>query len=50
MLCFNRYWISHFPVHFDLDCHLKTVVKRLGELVLSEGNTSFKELIDLSQV
>ncbi|XP_052105523.1 ras guanyl-releasing protein 3-like isoform X1 [Mytilus californianus] len=45
-----RYWISHFPVHFDLDNRLKTVVKRLGSLLLSEGNTSFKELIDLSKV
>ncbi|KAJ8308168.1 hypothetical protein KUTeg_013042 [Tegillarca granosa] len=45
-----KYWISHNPVHFDLDHRLSAVVKKFGTSVQSEGNTSFKELIDLSKV
>ncbi|KAK3092337.1 hypothetical protein FSP39_001507 [Pinctada imbricata] len=45
-----RYWITNFPVHFDLDTHLKSVIRKFGTLVNSEGNHMFKELIDLSKV
>ncbi|KAK3593445.1 hypothetical protein CHS0354_020210 [Potamilus streckersoni] len=45
-----RYWICKFPVHFDLDGKLSAVIKQFGSLVQREGNSSFKELIDLSKV
>ena len=49
VICF-RYWIRNFPVHFDLDSKLQSVIKTFGGLVQSEGNSTFKELIDLSKV
>ncbi|XP_021373157.1 ras guanyl-releasing protein 3-like isoform X2 [Mizuhopecten yessoensis] len=45
-----RFWISNFPVHFDLDHRLSTVVKRFANLVQCEGNLTLKQLIDLSKV
>ncbi|XP_046564912.1 ras guanyl-releasing protein 3-like isoform X1 [Haliotis rubra] len=45
-----RYWIRHFPVHFDLDARLVKAVEQLGCLLQSEGNVQLKELIDLSKV
>lgn len=50
-ICFAvRYWIRNFPVHFDLDSKLQSVIKTFGGLVQREGNSTFKELIDLSKV
>lgn len=45
-----RYWIRTFPFHFDLDKRLKTIVERFGQILETEGNTNFSELIDLSKV
>ncbi|XP_060585594.1 ras guanyl-releasing protein 3-like isoform X2 [Ruditapes philippinarum] len=45
-----RYWIRQFPVQFDLDPKLQSVIKTFGALVQRTGNSTFKELIDLSKV
>ncbi|XP_052275428.1 ras guanyl-releasing protein 3-like isoform X4 [Dreissena polymorpha] len=45
-----RYWIRQFPVQFDLDSKLQSVIKAFGTLVQHKGNSTFRELIDLSKV
>ncbi|KAL5009235.1 hypothetical protein ScPMuIL_014816 [Solemya velum] len=45
-----RYWISNYPVNFDMDNRLATVIKNFRTRVQSEGNSGLKELIDLSKV
>ncbi|XP_055956759.1 ras guanyl-releasing protein 3 isoform X1 [Patella vulgata] len=45
-----RYWIQRNPVHFAMDSPLRKATDRLGQLLLAEGNTKLKQLVDLSQV
>nr|KAG5692524.1 hypothetical protein BaRGS_018729 [Batillaria attramentaria] len=45
-----RYWIVNFPVHFDMDGRLRSVVQNLGAVIQSEGNKQLRELVDLSTV
>lgn len=45
-----RYWIRQYPMQFDLDPKLQTVIKTFGLLVQRTGNSTFRELIDLSKV
>ncbi|KAH3851904.1 hypothetical protein DPMN_094391 [Dreissena polymorpha] len=49
-VCRLRYWIRQFPVQFDLDSKLQSVIKAFGTLVQHKGNSTFRELIDLSKV
>ncbi|XP_064622247.1 ras guanyl-releasing protein 3-like isoform X2 [Lineus longissimus] len=44
------YWISKFPVHFDMDARLTASVNKLSEIMESEGNTDMREMIDISRV
>ena len=44
------YWIRNFPMHFDLDQKLQSIIKTFGTLIQRKGNTTFKELVDLSKV
>ncbi|WAR20519.1 GRP1-like protein [Mya arenaria] len=45
-----RYWIRNFPVQFDLDTKLQSEIKKFGSLIQRKGNSTFKELVDLSKV
>ncbi|XP_070578559.1 ras guanyl-releasing protein 3-like isoform X1 [Ptychodera flava] len=45
-----RYWISHFPVHFDLDKSLSTVVWTLQRHIQEDGFTRLKNVVDISSV
>ena len=47
-----RYWISHFPVYFDLHHELSDAVQQLQEWVRKEeeDNTELSDLIDVSKV
>ncbi|KAK7477458.1 hypothetical protein BaRGS_00031282 [Batillaria attramentaria] len=46
----DSYWIVNFPVHFDMDGRLRSVVQNLGAVIQSEGNKQLRELVDLSTV
>ncbi|PVD25412.1 hypothetical protein C0Q70_13068 [Pomacea canaliculata] len=45
-----RYWITNYPMHFDLNGHVTAAVQSLGGLLQAEGNSQLKELLDLSTV
>lgn len=45
-----RYWISNFPVHFDLDSGLSTIMSEFQDLLKTEGNSHLHHIIDISNV
>lgn len=45
-----RFWIDNYPIHFDLDVRLKTVINNFRSIAHSEGNEACKQLLDLSKV
>lgn len=47
---FFRFWIDNYPIHFDLDVRLKTVINNFRSIAHSEGNEACKQLLDLSKV
>nr|XP_006824154.1 PREDICTED: LOW QUALITY PROTEIN: ras guanyl-releasing protein 3-like [Saccoglossus kowalevskii] len=45
-----RYWISHFPVHFDLDKNLSSVVGHYKDIFKRTGCTKLKNVVDISSI
>ncbi|XP_022097290.1 ras guanyl-releasing protein 3-like [Acanthaster planci] len=45
-----RYWIVHFPMHFDLDQGLSDIMGQLQSIIQAEGNSHLKHVIDTSNV
>lgn len=45
-----RYWISNFPVHFDLDTGLSNTMSEFQNLLQTEGNSHLHHIIDISNV
>ena len=50
MVFFSRFWIDNYPIHFDLDVRLKTIINNFRTIAHSEGNEACKQLLDLSKV
>ena len=46
-----RYWISNFPMHFDMDAKLSQTVNKFQDMIRRNGeNSALGELIDISKV
>ena len=45
-----RYWISEFPAEFNLNPELAEQIKDLKDLLVTEGNESQSQLIDIDSV
>ncbi len=47
---FHRYWIKLFPVHFDVDDRLHSMIRQFSAQLDQEGQTEWARWLDLSEI
>lgn len=50
VVLFHRYWIKLFPIHFDVDDRLHSMIRQFSAQLDQEGQTEWARWLDLSEI